>query len=74
MKLDLKIDGTSISQFVNTKYLGVIIKETVTWNDHLKTIYSMVSKSLSIFRKDSVNHPKDLMFTVHYILIHLCSD
>ena len=37
------------------------MNETLTWNDHIKTIYKKSYKSLGIIRKASV-HSKDLMF------------
>ena len=66
LKIDLKIDGNSISQVVNITFLEVRINETLTWNDHIKTIYNTASRSLS---KASVNLPKDVMF-IYVLFAH----
>ena len=58
LKLDLKIDCTSISQLLSTKFLKFIINETLTWNNHIKTIYNKISRSIGIICKGSVNLQK----------------
>ena len=37
-----------VEQVENTKFLGVIINSTLTWEDHIKTVCNKVSKSIGI--------------------------
>ena len=45
------------------------INETLTWNDHINTIYIKVSRSLGIICEASVNLPKGLMLTSYFSFI-----
>ena len=41
----IHIDGADISRVTSTKFLSLIINETLTWDYHMKLIYSNISKS-----------------------------
>ena len=43
--LSIKIDNTVIERVTKTKFLGVIINETLTWKDHIITIKQKVKKN-----------------------------
>ena len=51
--LDMKliIDDVQINRVNNTKFLGVIINSTLTWDDHIKVIRGKIRKSIGIIRK-----------------------
>jgi hypothetical protein len=46
----IKIDDTKIEQVQNTKFLGVIINESLTWNDHrpIFTVKQKMQKNIGI--------------------------
>ena len=46
-KLCLSVDGSTMKQVQSTKYLGVIIDETLTWNEHVDYILRRVRAKLA---------------------------
>jgi len=44
------IDNVSVSQVKETKFLGVIINESLSWTSHVSTIQQKVTKNLGIIR------------------------
>ena len=45
------IDNILIEQVAETKFLGVIITENLTWDNHINTVCNKVSKSNGIIGK-----------------------
>ena len=41
----IHIDGVDISRVTSTKFLGVIVNESLIWDDHMKLIYNNIFKS-----------------------------
>ena len=37
-EIDIKINDQSIEQVKCTKFLGVLIDETLTWNNHIRSV------------------------------------
>ena len=50
-KLNIKIDNIEIEQVSFTKFLGVIINETLIWKNHVKVVKTKISKSMGILAK-----------------------
>ena len=48
----IKIDGRNVEQVTETKFLGVIITENLTWDKHIKTIRNKVSKAIGVICKN----------------------
>ena len=46
--ITINIDGNVINKVSSTKLLGIHIDDQLTWKEHINTVYSKVSKSLSI--------------------------
>ncbi len=69
-KLSIKIDDTNIEQVNYTKFLGVIINNRLTWNDHVKAIYNKVSKSIGIIYRIRHNIPSNTLINLYHTLIH----
>ena len=46
--ITINIDGNVINKVSSTKFLGIHIDDQLTWKEHINTVYSKVSKSLSI--------------------------
>ncbi len=42
----IKIDDTDLKEASRTKFLGVIINETLSWNDHIMLIKQKIAKTL----------------------------
>jgi hypothetical protein len=58
-----------IDEVVKTKFLGVIINSTLTWQDHIKTVCNKVSKSIGILYKVRKNVKSDILLTLYHTLI-----
>jgi hypothetical protein len=67
--LSIKIDDVIIEQVIKTKFLGVIINENLSWQDHIKVITNKISKNIGILHRISKNVPIELLKTLYYTLI-----
>ena len=69
--LDLKliIDNVQINRVNNTKFLGVIINSTLTWDDHIKINHGKISKSIVIITKINRNLPSTTLTMFYYTLV-----
>jgi len=63
------IDNTPVAQVKETKFLGVVINESLTWNNHLKTIKQKVTKNLGIIRFIKNNLPLSVLKMLYLTLI-----
>lgn len=62
----IKIDNIEIEQVTKTKFLGVIINETLTWNDHIVFIKQKIVKNTGIIYRLSKIMPIHLQsFITH---------
>ena len=59
--LDICLSDDVIEQVSTFKFLGVIIKETLTWNNHIEQLVSKVSRSVSLLRRLSWFVPRYLL-------------
>ena len=66
----IHIDGVDISRVTTIKFLGVIINETLTWDDHMKLIYNKISKSNGIIQRVSYNLPTFILLSLYYTIVH----
>jgi len=48
--ISIKIDKIAINQETSTKFLGVIIYQSLSWNDHISIVKQKVSKSIGIIK------------------------
>ena len=46
VKLNIKLDGVSLSRVSSTKFLGVIIDENLTWKNHIDAIQKLSQEIL----------------------------
>jgi hypothetical protein len=46
--INVAIDGINMLVVPNTKFLGIIINQTLTWNDHIVRIKQKISKIFEI--------------------------
>jgi hypothetical protein len=68
-ELNIVIDGISINQVNNTKFLGLHIDESLTWIDHLTHISSKISKNIGIIKRLSKIVPHHVLITLYNTLI-----
>lgn len=68
--IDIKIDNISIEQVSNTKFLGIIINQSLSWKDHIQLIRQKINKNIGIIRKIRLSIPKSVLVTLYYTLIH----
>mgnify|MGYP003433291688 FL=1 len=69
-KPELKIDGTKIEQVRTAKFLGVVINDTLTWDDHIKTVKQKVQKNIGIIYRIRANLPSCTALSLYFTLIH----
>jgi hypothetical protein len=69
-KLDIRIDNIKIEQVKKTKFLGVIINETLTWDDHIFTIKQKVQKNIGIIHRIKKNVPSCTLPLLYQTLVH----
>ena len=43
--IQVRTDGIDISEVTKTKFLGVVINNSLTWNDHIEMVKNKVSKT-----------------------------
>jgi ribonuclease P/MRP protein subunit RPP40 len=67
--LCIKIDSMVIDQVEKTKFLGVIINSTLTWEDHINTISNKISKNIGILYRTRNNLTTDTLLTLYHTLI-----
>ena len=67
--LNIIIDDINIEQVDSCKFLGVIINSKLTWQDHIKTVCSKISKSIGIILRIRKNVPCDVLITLYHSLI-----
>ena len=48
--VSISANGQSITEITETKFLGVILDNKLTWDAHIKYISQKISKSVSILR------------------------
>ena len=55
---------------VETKFLGVIITETLTWDNHINTVCNKVSKGIGIICKIRHLIPRSILVNLYFTLVH----
>ena len=70
IKIEIKIDNIVIEQVSNTKFLGIIINQTLSWKNHTQLIRQKINKNIGIIRKIRLSIPMSVLVTLYYTLIH----
>lgn len=63
------IDDTPVACVSETKFLGVIISESLTWSNHIKTIKNKVTKNIGIIKFAKRNLPTAVLKMLYSTLI-----
>ena len=66
--ISIKIDKIAINQETSTKFLGVIINQSLSWNDHISIVKQKVSKSIGIIKHIRKNLHQSVLSTLYFSL------
>ena len=67
---DLKIANNSIERTTSIKFLGVMIDENITWEDHIHTIEKKLAKNLGLLYQAKHILDNESLKTIYF---HICS-
>ena len=67
---DIRIDNVKIEQVNKTKFLGVVINDSLTWNDHIFTVKQKVQRNIGVIYRIRKNLPYDALHSLYYALIN----
>jgi hypothetical protein len=51
MKIIITIENDNLAHVKNTKFLGMIIDQHLTWNDHINYVANKIAKTTGILNK-----------------------
>ena len=69
LDLHVKIENTSLEMCNNSKLLGVVIDNCLSWNDHVEYLYKKISPKLGILYRLSKFLSKPILNTIYLTLI-----
>ena len=67
---DITINGKNVAYTKNTKFLGVIIDNKLTWSDHIIYIKNKISKSIGIIHKTRNFLTKNTLTNLYYTFVY----
>ena len=72
--LYIKIDNCCISHVNQTKFLGIIIDEHLTWKHHINSIRDKMSKGIAVLKLSAHFMPSDclLLLYIAFLYCHTC--
>jgi len=68
-QINIILDGTQLTRVNQTKFLGVIIDENLTWKDHIDGISKTISRNVGVLNKLKHFIPKRILFSLYCTLI-----
>lgn len=66
----IEIENSKIQNVEQTKFLGLIVDENLTWNSHIETIQNKISSGLYILRNMSMFCSVETLKMIYYAHIH----
>jgi Reverse transcriptase (RNA-dependent DNA polymerase) len=66
----LLIDNVPIPQLTKVNFLGVIIDQNLTWQDHISQISLKLAKNIGIISRISYKLPSHILLNLYYSLIN----
>lgn len=69
-ELYVHIDGDPIYTVKETKFLGVMVQNNLSWNSHIRYVSSKISKTLGIFYKVRFKLPKSTLISLYYTFLY----
>ena len=70
VELNIQIDGQNIQRVTETKFLGVIIDELLSWKDHIIHISKKVSRATGILNKIKYKLDKATLRNLYYTFLY----
>lgn len=67
--LNVLIDGTNVLEVTKTKFLGVIINNTLTWTDHVTMIKGKITKNIGIISRMRFLMPRAVLVSLYHALV-----
>ena len=67
---DITINGKNVAHTKNTKFLGVIIDNKLTWSDHIIYIKNKIYKSIGILHKTHDFLTKNTLRNLYYTFVY----
>lgn len=67
--LEIKIDGIKIEEVTKTKFLGVILNNTLTWHDHINMVKHKISKNIGVIARIRYCVPKTVLLSLYRSLV-----
>jgi hypothetical protein len=68
-RMNIAIDGINILEVTKTKFLGVVINQTLTWNDHIMIIKQKIAKNVGILTRVRYCIPHCVLLSLYHVLI-----
>ena len=68
-EVKLNVNGSIITEETESKFLGVIVDNKLSWKPHIKYISNKISKSLSVLRYLRYSFPKSILKTLYLSLV-----
>jgi hypothetical protein len=70
VKTEVKYEHSDISNSTETKFLGLIIDETLSWNQHIDQIATKLCSACYVLRNLKHIVPQSTLRTIYYAYIH----
>ena len=67
--LHLQIEGTEIEQVSSFSFLGLILNETLSWEDHLQAMATKAARSIGVMSKLKYCLPQNIMLNLYHTLV-----
>ncbi len=68
--ISIKINGREIERKWYTKFLGIIVDETLQWDEHTKNVKAKIVSALFALRSARRYLNSDIMRTLYYSLVY----
>ena len=65
----IQIDNNIIEHVVSTTFPGVVINQSLTWSDHIKTVKHKINNSIGILYSVKKNMPLSILRSLYHTLI-----
>ena len=66
---DIILDGTKLERVTKTKFLGIIIDENLTWQNHINGISKTISRNIGVLNKVKYFMPQRILHTLYCTLV-----
>ena len=66
----MKIGSKNIEKTSWIKFLGLILDEHISWNDHIKTVKSKLGKNIGLLNRASYFLNEHSLKTIYFSYIH----